>query len=50
MARVNRRGGVVLCTEPDWGTCLLGGPHSALTERIQHDWFAVFKTRGSAGS
>ena len=43
MARVARRGGVVLCAEPDWGTYLLGGPHSALTERIQHDWIRSFQ-------
>jgi ubiquinone/menaquinone biosynthesis C-methylase UbiE len=43
MARVTRRGGVVLCAEPDWGTYLLGGPHSALTERIQHDWIRGFQ-------
>jgi ubiquinone/menaquinone biosynthesis C-methylase UbiE len=43
MARVTRRGGVVLCTEPDWGTYLLGGPHSALTERIQRDWMRSFQ-------
>jgi ubiquinone/menaquinone biosynthesis C-methylase UbiE len=43
MARVTRRGGVVLCAEPDWGTYLLGGPHSALTERIQHDWIRSFQ-------
>src|SRR5262249_33606342 len=43
MARVTRRGGVVLCAEPDWGTYLLGGAHSALTERIQHDWIRTFR-------
>jgi ubiquinone/menaquinone biosynthesis C-methylase UbiE len=43
MARVTRRGGVVLCAEPDWGTYLLGGPHNALTERIQHDWIRTFQ-------
>jgi ubiquinone/menaquinone biosynthesis C-methylase UbiE len=43
MVRVTRRGGVVLCSEPDWGTYLLGGPHSALTERIQHDWIRSFQ-------
>jgi ubiquinone/menaquinone biosynthesis C-methylase UbiE len=43
MARVTRRGGVVVCAEPDWGTYLLGGPHSALTERIQHDWIRSFR-------
>ncbi len=43
MARVTRRGGVVLCAEPDWGTYLLGGPHGALTERIQHDWIRSFQ-------
>ena len=43
MARVTRRGGVVLCAEPDWGTYLLGGRHSALTERIQHDWVRSFQ-------
>ena len=43
MARVARCGGVVLCAEPDWGTFLLGGPHSPLTERIQHDWIRTFQ-------
>lgn len=43
MARVTRRGGVVLCAEPDWGTYLLGGLHSELTERIQHDWIRSFQ-------
>jgi hypothetical protein len=32
-----------LCAEPDWVTYLLGGPHSALTERIQHDWIRTFQ-------
>lgn len=43
MARVARKGGVVLCAEPDWGTFLLGGTHSAITERIQRDWIASFR-------
>jgi ubiquinone/menaquinone biosynthesis C-methylase UbiE len=43
MARVARRGGVVLCAEPDWGTFLLGGRHTAVTERIQHDWIRTFQ-------
>lgn len=43
MARVSRRGGVVLCAEPDWGTFLLGGRHSSVTERIQHDWTRSFQ-------
>jgi ubiquinone/menaquinone biosynthesis C-methylase UbiE len=43
MARVARRGGVVLCAEPDWGTFLLGGPHCDVTERIQHDWVRTFR-------
>lgn len=43
MARITRRGGVVLCVEPDWGTYLLGGPHSAFTERLQHDWIRSFQ-------
>ncbi len=43
MARVTRRGGVVLCAEPDWGTFLLGGPHGAVSERIQHDWIRSFQ-------
>ena len=37
MARVARHGALVLCSEPDWGTFLLGGTHTAVTERIQHD-------------
>jgi ubiquinone/menaquinone biosynthesis C-methylase UbiE len=43
MARVARRGAVVLCAEPDWGTFLLGGTHTAVTERIQHDWIRTFQ-------
>jgi ubiquinone/menaquinone biosynthesis C-methylase UbiE len=43
MARVARRRGVVLCAEPDWGTYLVGGPHTALTERIQQDWARAFQ-------
>lgn len=43
MARVARRGSVVLCAEPDWGTFLLGGRHTAVTERIQHDWIRSFQ-------
>lgn len=43
MARVARRGGVVLCAEPDWGTFLLGGRHSPVAERVRHDWVASFR-------
>ncbi|MCP9840348.1 methyltransferase domain-containing protein [Synechococcus sp. J7-Johnson] len=43
MARVARRDSVVLCAEPDWGTFLIGGRHSAVTERIQHDWIRTFQ-------
>jgi ubiquinone/menaquinone biosynthesis C-methylase UbiE len=43
MARVARPGGVVLCAEPDWGTFLLCGPHTAVTERIEHDWIRTFR-------
>ena len=43
MARVARRGSVVLCAEPDWGTFLIGGRHNAVTERIQHDWIRSFQ-------
>jgi ubiquinone/menaquinone biosynthesis C-methylase UbiE len=43
MARVARRGGVVLCAEPDWGTFLLGGPHTVVSERIQHTWIRSFQ-------
>jgi len=43
MARVAVRGGVVLCAEPDWGTFLLGGPHSDVTERIERDWIRSFR-------
>jgi ubiquinone/menaquinone biosynthesis C-methylase UbiE len=43
MARVARRGAVVLCAEPDWGTFLLGGRHTVVTERIQHDWIRTFQ-------
>jgi ubiquinone/menaquinone biosynthesis C-methylase UbiE len=43
MTRVARRGGVVLCAEPDWGTFLLGGRHTAVTERIEYDWIRTFR-------
>lgn len=43
MARVARPGGVVLCAEPDWGTFMLGGPHSEVVERFQHDWIRTFQ-------
>ena len=43
MSRVTRRGGIVLCAEPDWGTYLIGGPHSAVVERIQRDWIKTFR-------
>jgi ubiquinone/menaquinone biosynthesis C-methylase UbiE len=43
MARVAVRGGVVLCAEPDWGTFLLGGPHSDVTERIEREWIGTFQ-------
>jgi ubiquinone/menaquinone biosynthesis C-methylase UbiE len=43
MTRVARPGGVVLCAEPDWGTFLLGGRHTPVTERIQHDWIRTFQ-------
>lgn len=43
MARVARPGAVVLCSEPDWGTFLLGGPHSAVTERLQQNWIRSFQ-------
>ncbi len=42
-ARVARRGAVVLCAEPDWGTFLLGGRHSPVSERIQHNWIRSFQ-------
>lgn len=43
MARVAKPGGVVLCAEPDWGTFLIGGTHTPLVERIQHDWVRTFR-------
>jgi SAM-dependent methyltransferase len=43
MARVARPGAVVLCAEPDWGTFLIGGRHTPVTERIQHDWIRTFR-------
>jgi hypothetical protein len=36
-------GSLVLCAEPDWGTFLIGGRHSAVTERIQHEWIRSFQ-------
>ena len=43
MTRVARRHSVVLCAEPDWGTFLIGGRHTDVTERIQHDWIRSFQ-------
>jgi ubiquinone/menaquinone biosynthesis C-methylase UbiE len=43
MARVTRRGGVVLCAEPDWGTFLLGGLHSPVMETIEQTWIRTFR-------
>jgi len=43
MARLTRRGGVVLAAEPDWGTFLLGTPYSQATERIQRHWAGSFR-------
>jgi SAM-dependent methyltransferase len=43
MARVAKPGGVVLCAEPDWGTFLIGGPYSEITERIQREWIGRFR-------
>jgi SAM-dependent methyltransferase len=43
MARVARRGGVVLCAEPDWGTFLVGGPRGPVAERIERDWIESFR-------
>ncbi len=43
MARVTRRGGVVLCAEPDWGTFLLGGPHLPVMETIEQTWIRTFR-------
>lgn len=43
MARVARRGGVVLCAEPDWGTFLLGGRRVPGAERIEREWIASFR-------
>ena len=28
---------------PDWGTYLIGGPHSEVSERIQRDWIRSFR-------
>ena len=38
-----RRGAVVLCAEPDWGTFLLGGRDTVVSERIQHTWIRSFQ-------
>ncbi len=43
MARVAKPGGIVLCAEPDWGTFLIGGPYSDMTERIQREWIRGFQ-------
>ncbi|MDX2035213.1 MAG: methyltransferase domain-containing protein [Isosphaeraceae bacterium] len=43
MVRTAKPGGRVLCAEPDWGTFLIGGPHDAVVERIEHDWIRSFR-------
>ncbi|MES2907071.1 MAG: methyltransferase domain-containing protein [Pseudomonadota bacterium] len=43
MARVTKRGGIVLCAEPDWGTFFVRAGEDALTEEIQEHWASSFQ-------
>jgi ubiquinone/menaquinone biosynthesis C-methylase UbiE len=37
-ARVVKKGGVVLCVEPDWGSVFIGTPFSFLTQAVEDCW------------
>jgi ubiquinone/menaquinone biosynthesis C-methylase UbiE len=43
MARVVKKGGLILCAEPDWGTFFIGTAFSTLTRAIQDRWIGSFK-------
>jgi ubiquinone/menaquinone biosynthesis C-methylase UbiE len=43
MVRVVRKGGTLLCAEPDWGSFFIGTEFSTLTRAIQDRWIGSFK-------
>jgi ubiquinone/menaquinone biosynthesis C-methylase UbiE len=43
MARVVKKGGMILCAEPDWGTFFIGTAFSTRTRAIQDRWIGSFK-------
>jgi ubiquinone/menaquinone biosynthesis C-methylase UbiE len=43
MARVVKKGGIILCAEPDWGTFFIGTAFSARTRVIQDRWIGSFQ-------
>jgi ubiquinone/menaquinone biosynthesis C-methylase UbiE len=43
MVRVVRKGGTILCAEPDWGTFFIGTAFSTRTRAIQDRWIGSFK-------
>jgi ubiquinone/menaquinone biosynthesis C-methylase UbiE len=43
MARVVKKGGMILCAEPDWGTFFIGTAFSTRTKAIQDRWIGSFK-------
>jgi ubiquinone/menaquinone biosynthesis C-methylase UbiE len=42
MARVVKKGGMILCAEPDWGTFFIGTAFSTRTRVIQNRWMESF--------
>jgi ubiquinone/menaquinone biosynthesis C-methylase UbiE len=42
MVRVVRKGGTILCAEPDWGTFFIGTAFSAATRAVQDRWISSF--------
>jgi ubiquinone/menaquinone biosynthesis C-methylase UbiE len=43
MTRVTRKGGVILCAEPDWGTFFIGEESTAVTRAIKDRWIQSFQ-------
>jgi ubiquinone/menaquinone biosynthesis C-methylase UbiE len=43
MARVVKKGGMIVCAEPDWGTFFIGTAFSTKTRAIQERWIGSFK-------
>jgi ubiquinone/menaquinone biosynthesis C-methylase UbiE len=43
MVRVVRKGGTILCAEPDWGTFFIGTAFSSETRAIQDRWIVSFR-------